>query len=446
MKALRINGVGTRLAVLGAILLVGAVGMAAPSFGARLAAQITGSGDTPSAAALTSLSAAIGEGGSLTTGATSTNGNYGITASSTSNAASPWLLHFSPLYMGGGKFTLAQAVAVAKEYDLIAEHSGTLTPYVAQMKAANPALKIVVYINGAFDQSSGGTKYPTTWYAKDSKGDRVRSVDFGNYLMLPTSQWGTTVASTCKQQIVQSKYDGCFLDTLGVGPLLKGYVNGLPVNPSTHQVFTSSTWITDQSGTINAVKAGNPGKLIMANGLASGQKFSSTNPLLAAAHTAMAEIWLRVSHNPENSFPSTADWVQDVNMLTYANAHGWAVMTVTKLWVNATAAQIEQWHRFTVASFLLGDGGLSGYCFTSAKTVTGLSIFTKDDSVAIGTPTNAYSLVSGSYRRNFTNGIVAVNPGSSSVTINLGGTFTNLNGSRVSSETLAPHTGDVFLK
>jgi hypothetical protein len=445
MKALRINGVCTRLAVLGAILVVGAVGMTAPSFGARLDAQVTGSGVTSSAAAPAISSGATGGGGSLTTGATSTK-IFGITVSASKNATNPWLLHFSPLYMGGGRFTAAQAVAVAKQYDVIAEHSGTLTPYVAQMKAANPALKIVVYINGAFDQTSGGTKYSASWYAKDSKGNRVRSVGFNNWLMLPTAQWGQTVSNLCKQAIVQSKYDGCFLDTLGVGPLLKGYVTGLPVNPSTHQVFNSTTWISDQSGTINAVKAGNPGKLVLANGLASGQKFSTTNPLLAAAHTAMAEIWLRVSRNPENSFPTTAAWLQDVNMLTYASAHGWGAMTVTKLWVNATAAQIEQWHRYTLASFLLGDGGLSAYCFTDAKTSAGLSIFTADDTVAIGTPTSAYSLVSGSYRRNFTNGIVVVNPGSTSISVKLTGTYINLSGQHVSSETLAPHTGEIFLK
>jgi hypothetical protein len=160
----------------------------------------------------------------------------------------------------------------------------------------------------------------------------------------------------------------------------------------------------------------------------------------------MSEIFLRVSKNPESDFPSTADWLQDVNMLTYAGAHGYGVMTVTKLWTNATAAQIEQWHRFTEATFLLGDGGLSAYCFTDAKTAPGLSLITADDTVAIGTPTGAYALVSGVYRRTFTNGIVAVNPGSSSVTINLGATYINLSGGHVSSEVLAPHTGDIFIK
>ncbi len=446
MKALRIHGVSTRLAVLGVILLAGAVGAAAPYFGARLDAGITRTPGVTSSAAAPSIhsSDATGGGASLTNGATSSARTYGITVSTANAATRPWLLRFSPLYMGGGRFTLAQAQAVARNYDVIAEHTGVLTPYVAAMKAVNPSLKIVAYINGAFDQTPSGNKYPASWYAHDAHGNRVKSVSFGNWLMLPTAQWASTVSGICKQQITQSHYDGCFLDTLGIGPLLPGYVTGLPVNPATHQVFTAQTWIANQSNTVTAVKNGSPSAVVVANGLADGQKFSQTNPLLAAAHMAMSEIWLRVSHNPEGSFPSTADWLLDVNMLANASSHGWGVMTVTKLWVNASSAQIEQWHRFALATFLMGDGGTSAYCFTDAKTAAGLSIFTADDNVAIGTPTGGYSLSGGVYRRSFTNGIVAVNPGNSPVTVNLGSSLINLSGSHVTSETLAPHTGDIF--
>lgn len=450
MKALRIHGVSTRLAVLGVILLAGVVGAATPYFGARLAGVTKTPGLASSAAAPSSTSPdAIGGGGSLTPkGATGATGTYGITISAggTNAGSAPWLLHFSPLYMGGGRFTLAQAQAVARNYDVIAEHTGVLTPYIAAMKAVNPSLKIVAYINGAFDQSTAGNKYPASWYAKAANGKRVQSVTFHNWLMLPTASWASSVASTCKQQIAQSKYDGCFLDTLGIGPLLPGYVTGLPVDPATHKVFTSSTWIADQSKTITAVKSANPSALVIANGLADGQKFSQTSPLLAASHMAMSEIWLRVSHNPENSFPSTANWLQDVNMLTYASAHGYGVMTVTKLWVKATSAQVEQWHRFTVGTFLLGDGGSSGYCFTTGQTSAGLSIDNADDNVAIGTPTGAYTQAGGAYKRTFTNGVVVVNPGSSPVSVSLGAALINLSGAHVSSETLAPHTADIFIK
>jgi hypothetical protein len=195
-----------------------------------------------------------------------------------------------------------------------------------------------------------------------------------------------------------------------------------------------------------ATQKANPKKLVIANGLGNGQKFPITQPLLTAVGTGMAELWLRVNNWPEDRFPSLADWLQDVDMLITAGSKHEVVLTVTKLWVNASTAQQNQWHAFTEASFLLGTDGISAYSFTTSKTIPGLSVDTPYDHVAIGTPTGAMSNSGNLYKRTFTNGIVAVNPGTSSATIQLGGTYRNLAGKSVSSETLAPDTADIFVK
>jgi hypothetical protein len=357
------------------------------------------------------------------------------------------LQRFTPLYMGtGGKPSEAQAVAIAKEYDIVAEHAGVLTPFLSAMKAANPAVKVIAYINGAFDQSNTGNKYPLSWYATGANGKRIQSQSFGNWLMLPTPLWASTVGTLCATTIVSSHYDGCFLDTLGIAPLSPGYVTEPPIDPSTHKVFTSQTWIADQAKTITATKTANPGKLIMANGLHDGSKFSITQPLLTAGGTAMAEVWLRVSTNPEGNWPSLSVWNQDVAMLVTAGSKHEVIGVVTKLWSNATAAQVTQWHIFMISTFLMGTNGSSMYCFTSSKTIAGMSTDTPLDHAAIGMPTGAMTSKNGIYSRTFSNGMAAVNPGTKSVTIQLGGSYTNLEGRVVSSETLAAHTGDVFVK
>lgn len=184
----------------------------------------------------------------------------------------------------------------------------------------------------------------------------------------------------------------------------------------------------------------------MPNGLGNGQKFANTEPILAAAGTGMAELWLRVNNWPVNRFPSSTDWLQDVNMLVTAASKHEVILTVTKLWVNATTTQQNHWHAFTEASFLLGTDGKSAYCFTTDQTQPGLSLDTPYDHVAIGTPTGAMSNSGNLYKRTFTNGIAAVNPGTSAVTIQLGGTYINLAGKSVSSETLAPDTADIFVR
>lgn len=364
-------------------------------------------------------------------------------AAPTANA----LQRFTPLYMAAGaKLSLTQATAMAKNYDIIAEHSGVLTPYLAAMKAVNPSLKVIAYLNGAFDQSNAGNKYPISWYALGANGRRTQSTNFGNWLMLPTTEWASTVATLCKNAIAASKYDGCFLDTLGIAPLSPGYVTSPPINPATHRVFTKQTWVTDQSNTITATKTANPGRLIMANGLHDGTYFQYTQPLLTADGTAMAETWLHTSTEGESLFPGLSEWQEDVSMLVTAGSKGEVIGVVTKLWSNATSAQLTQWHIFTIATFLMGTNGKSLYCFTSAKTTAGMSEDSPLDHTAIGMPTGAMTSKNGAYLRAYSNGIAAANPGTSAVTVQLGGTYMNLSGRAVTSETLPAHTGDVFVK
>jgi hypothetical protein len=365
-----------------------------------------------------------------------------VHASSSANA----LRRFTPLYMSGGTLTEAQAIAVANNYNVVAEQSNALTQYVGAMHAANPNLTILVYVNGSFDTTPNGTAYPTAWYARDSKGNRIESTQFHNFLMLPSASWSAEVGMLCTAALKLSKYDGCFLDTLGDAPLDPGYVTGFPINPATHQVFTVAQWISAQTATIAGVKKANPGKPVIANGLADGKKFPDTQPLLSAAGTAMAELWLRVNSFGVTDFPSAAEWLQDVDMLITAASKGESILTVTKLWVKATTAQVAQWHIFTEASFLLGTNGTSAYCFSTSQTEAGLSGDTPWDHVAIGMPSGAMTLSGGIYRRSYSNGVVAVNPGTSSVTVELGGTFVNLEGKNVSTETLAAHTGEIFVK
>jgi Hypothetical glycosyl hydrolase family 15 len=353
--------------------------------------------------------------------------------------------HFTPIYMGGrATYTEPEAIALAQQFDVIAEKAGTFASYASDMHVANPTLKIVAYLNGAFDITPGGTVYPPTWYAHDSNGNRIKSIGFGNWLMDPTNpQWAPTVADLCSATLVSTHDDGCFLDTLGVGPLSRGYVTGVPVDPTTQQPYTAAKWIAAQTNTIAAVAK--VASIVIPNGLADGAQYPQTSPLLAASDVAMAETWLRVSNDPPTAFPSTAEWLADVNMLTNAESNGWAVMTVTKLWTAATAAEVDQWHRFTVASFLMGAGGNSAYNFTAAKTVAGMTATNSYDNVAIGTPTDSYALQGGVYERSFTNGLAIVNPGTSSVTVTLGTTYQNLDGNLVTQETLAPNSGDVLL-
>ena len=385
-------------------------------------------------------------------GSAASNGTAaGPLVSSSLPAPASILGRFAPVYMGTHwNFTEAQAVALAHNFDVIAAQASVFPKYIAAMKAAKPNLRILAYVNGMFDLSSGGTAYPASWYAHDSKGDRIRST-FGNYLMNPANPlWAATIAKQCTEAIAKSHYDGCFLDTLGTAPLTPGYTTGMAIDPNTNQVWTDTQWLLATSGVAKATQAANPSAVIMDNGLLDGQKYylpvGSTEPLIAATHVGMVELWLRSNGTPPTKFRTETEWLQDIDMVINAQAQGFYVATTTKLWVAASSAQQTAWQKYALASFLLAANGRAYFSFMPSDSDAGLIYDSPWDHIAIGNPTDAFSKVGGLYERSFTNGISAVNPTGSSATINLGGSYKNLNGQTVASETLAPNTGDVFIK
>lgn len=304
---------------------------------------------------------------------------------------------FSPVYMGSHwSMTQTEAVAIAKDFDLVAAQANIFAPYSAAMKQANPQLELVAYMNGMFDQSKGGTKYPASWYELDASGKRIQSKGFGNYLMNPGNPaWAQNVASECAAALASSGYAGCFLDTMGTAPLGAGYDTGLPINPATGAVWTANAWIAATSGEGAAVRSANPNAVVVLNGLSSGGKYYSTNastaPLLAPTGAAMAEVWLRTARGPITGFPKQSKWLQDVNMLVAAEKAGESVLTTTKLFTSATAAQETQWHKFALASFLLAADGHSYFSFDGSQADASLTADSAWDHVAIGTPLGAYA-------------------------------------------------------
>ena len=358
---------------------------------------------------------------------------------------------FSPAYMGKHwSMNATEAVTIARDFDLVAAQTSIFKPYTAAMKQANPQLEIVAYLNGMFDQSNGGTKYPASWYALTSAGKRITS-SFGNYLMNPgNASWGSNVASECAAAMASSGYTGCFLDTMGTAPLGAGYDTGLPINPATGAVWTANAWIAATSKVAAAVKTANPTAVVILNGLSSGGKYFSTNastaPLLVPTGAAMAEVWLRTAGAPITQFPTTAKWLEDVNMLVDSERVGQSVLTTTKLFTSSTQAQQDQWHKFSLASFLLAAGGHSYFSFDASQADTAIVASSPWDHVAIGTPLGAYAQSGSLYGRSFTNGEVWVNPSNSPATVTFTTQHLNLAGAQVTSETLAPNTGDVFLQ
>lgn len=146
---------------------------------------------------------------------------------------------FAPTYMSKttAAYSQADAVTIAENFDLVAAGAKQYTSAtLAAMRAANPNVRVLIYLNGSFDVHKAQT-YPLSEYARDANGNYIKSKQFGNWLMnISDPAWVSQVSGQCTLLLAQLPYDGCFVDMLGDADLGAGYLTSQPINPATGAV------------------------------------------------------------------------------------------------------------------------------------------------------------------------------------------------------------------
>lgn len=250
----------------------------------------------------------------------------------------------------------------------------------------------------------------------------------------------------CRYRLSYSGYDGCFLDVLGTSGLNPSSVTGLPIDPRTGAVWTQHDWMEATSAIGASIRAAIAPRPIMANGLGFGVPYfdpaAPRERLLDGVGTAMSEVFVREPRSAVNFYRNEVTWKKDVDMVADAVARGSRIVVTTKVWSTATASQIDTWHRYSLATFLLGYA--PGKAFFTFRSDHLHSMPSPYWDVPIGTPSAPYSKAGSVYRRVFSNGLVLVNPTTSSATVALSQPYRTLSGTLVTSVTLAPHTGQIL--
>lgn len=359
---------------------------------------------------------------------------------------------WAPKYMErGGTMTRAEAVEEARHFDVIIAKPSEYSRFVADMRAANPRLRLFAYINGTFAKVSEATTYPDAWYVRDTNGEKVRSVLFGQYMMDPNSSgWVQTRISLCRHVIAASGYDGCGLDVLGTTPVTEmTYVTGRPVNSTTGTAWTGQQWLTATTALAASVRSGS-GRPIAGNGIGDGPRYFyagfPSSQLFGGVDVGMAEGFLRSGRADLTAYPTVADWKANVDMLADAGARGKSLVVVTKVWNTGTQSQKDAWHKFALASFLLGSDGRARFSFLYDIALDP-GAWHPWWATSLGAPSGPYTRRSdGAYNREFALGRALVNPTGRIVNVPLGAAYTTLDGSRVTALTLAPHSGEVLTR
>jgi Hypothetical glycosyl hydrolase family 15 len=362
----------------------------------------------------------------------------------TSNPALLW----APPYPPGDHTTTARAVAEARRFQVIGAHPWTYRGEVGAMRGAVPGLTLLAYLNGTLAQRDQGHAYPSSWYLRDADGEKVRSRQFGNFLMDPRNPgWVADRTARCRRLLRESGFDGCLLDMLGTAPTQVGYVTGAPIDPETGLPWTPAAWLAATASLATSVHRGVPDATLIGNGLGDGARyFDHTAPsaqILAGLDGGIAETWLRTSGQPVDRYPSVQRWKKDVDLLQATDK---SVFVETKLWTRSTAQEQAAWHVFALASFLLGTGGNAYFAFSGARKDSGVTPDELAAHLRIGSPVAPYGQLDGVYRRTFSNGTVVVDPSSEPSTIDLGADYRDVAGNVVRSVTLAPHSAMILTR
>jgi hypothetical protein len=160
------------------------------------------------------------------------------------------------------------------------------------------------------------------------------------------------------------------------------------------------------------------------------------------------EAFMRASRWKVSYYKGETAWRQDVNALVDAanRSQGSIVLAVTKVWTDASASQIASWHRYSLASFLLGYK--PGHAYFTFRSDHNLSTPSPWWDLNLGSPSGGYyRLSNGLYVRNFDKGKVVVNPSTRSHSLKLGAKYVDLAGTirtAGSSLGLAAHTAQIL--
>lgn len=362
--------------------------------------------------------------------------------------AAPAAKRWSPSWMTGQKsFTLDEALAAASRFDVVVAQPTALAPYVVAMHAAYPSVKVLAYVNGAYTKTA---TYPESLYAHDLLGQRITWIPFG-LTMLEMSNAATraVVVSAAAIALATAPFDGVLLDNLGLTSLNDSDKTGLPIDPASLVTYTGAAWLAQTATLLRDVHASFPTATVLGNGLAWGKLYSDllspTSVLAQLAISGESEQFVRAATQAVTTFRKEADWKMDVDMLVDSEQRGAPVAVVTKLWVTATDAQREAWHRYALATFLLGDNGTSWFSFLGDQALPTAIAGSTLERTRIGVPAGAYSKVSGAYQRSYSNGLVLVNPTTKAANVPVTGSYTNLNGVVVTGTiSLAPQTAEIL--
>jgi hypothetical protein len=342
--------------------------------------------------------------------------------------------------------TRSEAVTVARRYDVVIA-GPRYHQYLGAMRAAHRGIVVAPYHKGTAVQGTQLTwikAHHPKWLLRTAGGSLIRSATYGTYLIDPGNLGVHRWQADFARRAVHNGWNGIFLDSMGLYAF-NGF-KGTPINPRSGAPFTAAGWLKATTGLAKAVNAA-VSVPVMANGLRTGPGYwKGTRVLLGGATSGEFEGCFRDATSGITHFPSLDSWKATVKALIDIQARGRHAMCWTKTWTTASNAQIQQWHDFALASFLLGAWGKNQYFFFSGSRKDTALTWYGDGRYRLGRPVSPIQHIGSIWKRRYANGVVVVNPTGTSDSISFTNTYLFPSGRRATSTTLAAHSGQILME
>jgi len=316
---------------------------------------------------------------------------------------------------------------------------------IAAIRRRNPRTRILVYKDMASTRDDAGTsdlptgvsyayadRYHPDWFLKDTTGRRV------NWAAWPHS-WQMDVGSRSYQaawahnvalELRRRGWDGVFVDGISRTMQYPWFLNGrvLAKYPGPDDYARATTRFLRHVG-----------PALRRAGLVVGNVNDADVPLwrrwIRYLSGVSKEWWTKADARGGSGLLTGAQWAYQMQLLSEAEARNKIFIAVTYGPADDTEAM-----DYARASFLLfardSRSAFSYAPFCGPEPATGRW------RQKVGAPRGRATRVGDAWRREFTHGIVVVNPsGTATVAVPLGAAFVGPDGTTVTSVVLPPHTG-----
>jgi hypothetical protein len=328
-------------------------------------------------------------------------------------------------------------------------------PKIARLKNANPRIKVLVYKdasasvsyacrNGTDDAMlpagvgycSTNTNHPE-WFLKDASGSRIEFCDYSSTWLMDVGNpdyqraWLQNTVADAKKY----GFDGVMLDD--VVESMDNHLCGKGIA----KYPTDADWARATSSFMAAVGPGLKSQGLLAFPNVTIKDYWTSTGLahwdtwLSYSSGAVQEYYTKWSKSSSSWFTDDGGWHND---WSYRQAYLRRTQAAGKPYIGITYGPKSDAHsqRYARGSFLLDwDGGPSSLIYEPSDPEAQdpyNSIWT----TSLGAPLGSRYQAGVAWRRNYAGGTVVVNPSTGPVTVSLGGTFAQSDGTLVSSVTV----------